>query len=56
MSRSLDGSMALDSEQPINEANVTRWIKERADAEGPLRFELIAQAGHLGQHTGNIRA
>jgi aminoglycoside phosphotransferase (APT) family kinase protein len=45
MLRSVDGSMAimpLDSEQPINGANVTRWIQERAEADSPLRFELIA--------------
>ena len=42
MSRSLDGSMALDSEQPINEANVTRWIQDHTQADTPLRFELIA--------------
>jgi len=30
------------STNPINEANVTRWLAERADIEPPLTFDLIA--------------
>ena len=34
--------MAIDTELPINEESVTRWIQERTEADAPLRFELIA--------------
>ena len=31
-----------DTDQPINAANVTAWLAERAEMEPPLTFELIA--------------
>jgi aminoglycoside phosphotransferase (APT) family kinase protein len=34
--------MAIDTELPINDESVTRWIQERTEADAPLRFELIA--------------
>ena len=34
--------MAIDTELPINEDSVTRWIQEHTEADAPLRFELIA--------------
>ena len=34
--------MVIDPELPINEESVTRWIQDHAEADTPLRFELIA--------------